>query len=421
MSALPRVVIVGGGFGGIEAARGLSGAPLHVTLLDRHAYHTFYPLLYQVGAAELGPTSIAHPIRSILRGTGVEFCQGALQHVDLERRLLTTSTGTLAYDRLVLAAGSVAHFFGVEGAREHAFPLRTMPEAIRLRAHILDCFERASRSTDHAERRRLLTFAIVGGGPTGVEYAGALAELVFGPLHPDYPEIPLREPRVLLLEGASRLLLAMPERLARYADERLRDRGVDVRFGAVVDRVTADCVRLKSGTELDTATVVWTAGVAGDPAAPTWGLPVARGGRVPVEPTLQVPGHPEVYVVGDLAWLEQDGQALPQVAQVALQQGAHAARNLLAEQGGRPLTPFRYRDYGMMAVIGRNAAVAELGGATFTGFVAWVMWLVIHLAKLIGFRNRALVLLNWGWNYLSFPRSVRLVVPGAGERERPER
>ncbi|MEZ4415267.1 MAG: NAD(P)/FAD-dependent oxidoreductase [Gemmatimonadota bacterium] len=416
MTTRPRVIIVGGGFGGIWAARELARQALAVTLLDRNPYHTFYPLLYQVAAAELGPTSIAHPIRSILRGTGVDFRLGTLLSIEPAARRIHTDTGTLGYEYLVLALGSVAHFFGVQGAAEHAFPLRTMPDAIRLRAHILDCFEHASRSADAALRRRLLTFTIVGGGPTGVEYAGALAELALGALHPDYPQIPRREPKIVLLEAADRLLGAMPPRLSRYADERLRDRGVDVRFGAVVDRVSADQVRLRSGTEISTATVVWTAGVAGDPAAGAWGLPVARGGRISVGPSLQVSDHPEILVVGDLAWFEQDGTVLPQVAQTAMQQGAHAGRTILRLERGQPPEPFRYRDLGMMAVIGRNAAVADLGGRAFTGFVAWLLWLVVHLLKLIGFRNRALVLLNWGWNYLTFPRSVRLVLPGAEPR-----
>ncbi len=408
---LPRVVIVGGGFGGIWCAKALAKHRVDVTLIDTHGYHTFFPLLYQVGAAELGPTSITHPIRSILRGTGVTFRRGRVVRIDPEGRLVHLADGSLPYDHLVLATGSVANFFGVDGAVEHAYPMRTMPEALRLRRQILDCFEAASHTSDPATRAALLTFVVVGGGATGVEYAGALSELVRGALHSDYPTIATREPRVVLMEAGARLLPGMGERMGRYADERLRDRGVDVRFGAKVARVAADHVRLVSGNEFPTHTVVWTAGIRGDPELAGWHLPMAPGGRVRVEQTLRVPDFPEIYAVGDVAYLEENGTPLPQVAQTAMQQGEHAALNIGHTLNGRDTVPFAYKDLGMMAVIGRNAAVAELGGRAFTGWIAWALWLVIHLLKLIGFRNRALVLVNWAWNYVTFPRSVRLVVP----------
>jgi NADH dehydrogenase len=387
-----------------------------VLLLDRNNYHTFFPLLYQVAAAELGPSEIAYPVRGILRGhRNVEFRMAEVTGLDLEGREVVTPLGAVGYDRLILAPGSVSHFFGVEGAAEHAFPLRLMREAIPLRHHILSCFERVPYQDDPEVRRRLLTFAIVGGGPTGVEYAGALAELIHGPLRRDYPGVDPVEVRVLLLEAADRLLGGMPEDLSAYARERLGRRRVEVRTGALVEEVGPREVRLKGGETVATETVVWTAGVQGDPAVREWGLPVARGGRVPVEPTLQVPGHPDVYVVGDLAWLEEGGEPLPQVAPVAIQEGEWAARNVARSVRGQEPEPFHFRDPGMLAVIGRNAAVAQLGERTFTGFSAWILWLVIHIAKLIGFRNRALVLVNWAWNYIFPRRAVRLILPAEGE------
>ena len=416
MTALPRVVVVGGGFGGLWCVGQFKRAAVDVVLIDAQAYHTFYPLLYQVGAAELGPTSITHPIRSILRGSGVTYRRGRVVHVDPEQRELTLADGAkVEYDRLVLAMGSVSNPFGVEGVEEHAYPMRTMPEALRLRRHILDCFEAASSEPDLEVRRSLLTFVVVGGGATGVEYAGALAELVRGALHPDYPGISRREPQVVLMEAGPRLLPGMAERLGAYADERLRDRGVDIRFGAKVAKVSADGVRLVSGSEVQARSVVWTAGIRGDPVVAGWGLPMASGGRVAVEPTLQVVDHPEIYAVGDLAYVEAGDGPLPQVAQTAMQQGEHAARNVIRSLRREEQEAFKYRDLGMMAVIGRNAAVAEISGRKFTGWIAWALWLAIHLLKLIGFRNRALVMVNWAWNYLTFPRSVRLVVPQEGE------
>jgi NADH dehydrogenase len=410
--ARPKVVVVGAGFGGLWAARGLANRAVDVTLVDRNNYHTFFPLLYQVAAAELGPTDIAHPVRSIFRGAGnITVRMAAMTGLDMEGRRVLTDQGPLPYDYLVLALGSEASFFGVPGAAEHAYPLRWMDDAVPLRYHVLKCFEAAAATTDHELRRRLLTFAVVGGGPTGVEYAGALSELVFGPLHEDFPGISPEEVSIELLEASDTLLRGMPAKLARYAFDRLARRRVRVRLGSAVQSVDAGGVELPTG-RLSTNTVVWTAGIQGDPRAATWGLPVGRGGRVPVTPHLDLDGRPEVFVVGDLAYLEDEkGVALPQVAQVAIQQGRRASANILRLASGRPPEPFRYRDLGMLAVIGRNAAAANVFGLTFTGWVAWWLWLVIHISWLVGFRNRALVLLNWGWNYLFFRRAVRLILP----------
>jgi NADH dehydrogenase len=421
-AAPPRVVIVGAGFGGLWAARGLSRKPAHVTLLDRNNYHTFFPLLYQVAAAELVPTDIAHPVRSIFRrARNVKVRMAEMTGLDLDARTIVTSRGPLAYDCLVLALGSEPSFFGVQGAAEHAFPLRWMDDAVPLRHHVLTRFE-AAATAEPERRARLLTFVVVGGGPTGVEYAGALSELIFGPLLRDFKDIGSHEVRIELVEAFDSLLRGMPAKLARYATERLKRRRVHVRLGAAVESVQATEVCLAGGEAIPTETVVWTAGVRGDPRVAEWGLPVGRGGRVPVTETLHVEGRPEVFVIGDLAYREdQEGQPLPQVAQVAIQQGRATARNILRIAGGREPEPFRYKDPGMLAVIGRNAAVAHVFGFAFRGLTAWLLWLGIHISWLIGFRNRALVLLNWGWNYVFFRRAVRLILPeGRSRREQPE-
>jgi len=314
----------------------------------------------------------------------------------------------------VLALGSEAHWFGVKGAAEHAFPLRWMDDAIPLRHHVLTRFEAAALARDPAERRRLLTVAVVGGGPTGVEFAGALAELIYGPLLKDYPGLDADEVSVVLLEAAERVLGGMPANLGAFAAARLRKRRVKVRTGVRVEEVGRGWVRLAGGESISTDTVVWTAGIQGDPAIRQWGLPVARGGRVEVDACLRVPAHPEIYVVGDLAYREDaHGRPLPQVAQVAIQQGRYVGKAILRHGPGGDAPPFRYVDAGMLAVIGRNAAVAHVFGRAFKGLPAWVLWLGIHLVWLIGFRNRVLVLLNWAWNYVTFRRSVRLILPGA--------
>jgi NADH dehydrogenase len=411
----PKVVIVGAGFGGLWAARALSRGPADVVLVDRNNYHTFFPLLYQVAAAELVPTDIAYPVRSIFRGAlNVEVRMAEVVGVDSAARRVDTSEGPLDYDHLVLAMGSVPHYFGVEGAAEHAFPLRWMDDAIPLRHHILTRFEKASVCGDPHQRRRLLTVAVVGGGPTGVEFSGALAELVYGPLLRDYPHLDPDEIQVVLLEATTRLLAGMPAKLGAYAADRLRHRHVKVRLGVTVEKVEDGAVHLAGGEQVSTETVVWTAGIRGDPVVKEWGLPVGRGGRVVVDDFLRVDRRPEIRVIGDLAYREDTrGSPLPQVAQVAIQQGRWVGRALRREIQGQEVRPFRYVDPGMLAVIGRKAAVAHVFGFAFKGIRAWLLWLGLHIAWLIGFRNRALVLVNWAWNYFTFRRAVRLILPGA--------
>lgn len=409
---MTQILILGAGFGGVWAAEALAKQPAQVLILDKNNYHTFLPLLYQVAAAELEPERIAQPVRSIIRQrNNVRFALQEVVGVDLAAQTVQTAVGqTLAYDYLLIALGSTNHYFGIPGAAEHSFTLKSVEEGIALRNHILRCVEKAARETDTAVRRQLLTFVIIGGGPTGVEYAGALSELLYQPLDKDFPELDLRhEAKVVLVEAADGLLRGIGG--GDYALQRLQRMGVDVRLNTQVSEIQADAVTLNKGeTIIPTVSPIWTAGVQGVPLAQL-DLPRVRGGRLAVRPTLQVEGHDNVFVVGDLAYLEQDGQMLPGVAQVAMQGGRHAAQNILRHLAGQPLLPFRYKDKGAMATIGRNAAVANIGGRQFTGFVAWVLWLVIHIFFLIGFRNRIGVLTNWAWNYLFYERVVRLILP----------
>ncbi len=422
----PRVVVVGAGFAGLWAVQRLRREPVDVLLLDRQNYHTFLPLLYQVAAAELGPTDIAYPVRSILRDQkNATFRMAEVVEVDLEHSEVVTPVERIPYDHLILGMGATTHYFGVEGAEEYAFPLRTMDEAIPLRHHVLSRFEEAAYEADAEHRQRLLTFAIVGAGPTGVEFSGALSELIYGPLQKDFPMIDMATVRILLIEAMDGVLQGMPAELSDYARDRLERRKVELKMGSAVARVGPDWVEIEGGERIGTETIVWTGGVRGAQGPRDWGLPVTRSGQIEVERTLAVPGRPGVWAAGDLAYLEEDGEPLPGVAPVALQQGTLAADNIMRQIRGEEPKAFHYRDPGMLAVIGRNAAVARLGGRNFKGFPAWVVWLVVHVAKLIGFRNRVLVLVNWAWNYLFFERAVRLILPfarrSAGDRPRPER
>ena len=414
----PRVVIVGSGFGGLWAARAFAHTNFQVLLIDRNNYHTFLPLLYQVAAAEVEPEEIVYPVRSNLRPLGnVEFMLADVKGIDFAKRTVQTTVTAVPYDYLILAAGSATHFYGVAGAAEYAFTLKSLDDGVRLRNHILCSFERAAGDSDVERRRGRLTFAIGGGGPTGVEYAGALAELLRGLLKRDFPKLDPCDSRVLLVESADRLLPSLPPRLSHYALRRLEKMGVEVHLKAIVDRVEIDKIWFRDGGSIPTDTTVWTAGVRGEPSSSAWGLPVDRSGRVIVGSGLEVRGLDRVYAIGDLAHSEENGQPLPMIAPVAMQQGVLAAKNTQRREAGKSALTFHYRDRGMMATIGRNAAVAHIGGWAFTGFPAWVAWLGVHLVKLIGFRNRLFVLINWAWDYFFFDRMVRLILPAASCRE----
>jgi len=406
----PTVVVVGAGFGGLRVARALRRAPVQVVLLDRNNYHLFQPLLYQVATAGLEPEEIAKPARAILRGQkNFDFRMVEVTRVDFAAKRLETSAGPIAYDFLVLAPGGETNFFGLESMQRHGLGLKDIPDAIEIRNHVLTCFEQAMLEPDAERRRALLTFIVVGGGPTGVEMAGALSELIRLVLVKDYPRLNIKDVRILLLEATDKLLAAMPERLREAAGKTLWRKYVEVRFGASVADYDGDRIRLKSGEVIPAKTVIWAAGVRASSLNVTLGLPTGRQGRIPVEPTLQVTGHPEVFIIGDAAYREQDGEPLPMVAPVAIQMGQSVARNIKRQLRGRPLEPFRYRDQGTLATIGRNAAVANVFGVQASGFIAWVMWLGIHIIQLIGFRNKLFVLINWAWDYFFYERAARLI------------
>ncbi len=406
----PTVVVVGAGFGGLRVARALRRAPVQVVLLDRNNYHLFQPLLYQVATAGLEPEEIAKPARAILRGQkNVDFRMVEVTRVDFAAKRLETSAGPIAYDFLVLAPGGETNFFGLESMQRHGLGLKDIPDAIDIRNHVLTCFEQAMLEPDAERRRALLTFIVVGGGPTGVEMAGALSELIRLVLVKDYPRLNIKDVRILLLEATDKLLAAMPERLREAAGKTLWRKYVEVRFGASVADYEGDRIRLKSGEVIPAKTVIWAAGVRASSLNSTLGLPTGRQGRIPVEPTLQVMGHPEVFIIGDAAYREENGEPLPMVAPVAIQMGQSVARNIKRQLRGRPLEPFRYRDQGTLATIGRNAAVANVFGVQASGFIAWVMWLGIHIIQLIGFRNKLFVLINWAWDYFFYERAARLI------------
>ena len=426
-AAAAHVVVIGAGFGGLTAARRLAAAaedrPLQVTLLDRRNHHTFQPLLYQVATSGLQPQDVGHPLRPIFglrrrssRPTAVEVRLGEATAIDRDAHEVRLADGSsLPYDRLVVAAGAVTSDFGVPGVAEHAFTLKSLPEALALRDHVLRQFEQAA--TDPGADPGLLTFVVAGGGPTGVELAGALAELVDDVLRRDHPRLDLRRVRIVLVEMADRLLGAFHDRSGRYALRALRRRGVEVRLGTALARAEADHVELDDGTTVPTRTLVWVAGVTAAPLAGQLGVPLTRGGRVEVTPTLQLPDDRDVHVIGDVAAArDEHGELLPQLAPVALQQGRYVADRIVADLDGEADdTPFRYVDKGTMATIGRHDAVAELPlGIRFGGPLAWVAWLVLHLLFLVGFRNRVAVFLSWVWNYLTYDRAARLILHADG-------
>ena len=409
-----KIVIVGGGFGGLQAARALAGAPVAVTLLDKHNYHLFQPLLYQVATASLSPGDIASPIRWVLRKQkNVEVLLEDVTAIDPATNTLRTNVGEMAFDYLILASGATHSYFGHDAWEADAPGLKTLDDALAMRRKVLLAFESAEREPDPAKQRRLLTFAIVGGGPTGVELAGALAEIARETLRHDFRHIHPESARILLIEGGPHLLGAFPEPLRVEARQALERLGVEVRLESIVTHVDAEGVRWKSpsGPEqrIEAATVLWAAGVAASPLGKFLNVPLDRAGRVPTLPTLQVPDHPNIYVVGDLCSLSQDGTPLPGVAQVAIQQGAHASRNILRAIAGRPLEPFRYKDHGILATIGRGSAVGDVFGLKISGWFGWLFWLFLHIFFLIGFRNRLAVMGEWAWAYLTFQRRVRLI------------
>ncbi len=408
----PHVVIVGAGFAGLEAAKSLRDAPVRVTLVDRNNYHKFQPLLYEVAMAGLEPDDIAHNVRSVFQGDeSVRFHLGTVVGIDRDaQEVQLQEGGALSYDALILAAGAVSTDFGIPGVEEHAFPLKNVPDAVTLRNHVLKQFERYDQHRE-AAGEGALTFVIVGGGPTGVEMAGALVEL-FDTLNDDFAAFDTRaEAQCLLLEMQDDLLPPYQPSLRQYTRRVLEARGVEVRTRTAVERVEPDRIHLQGGDAIPAQTLVWAAGVKASPLADLLGTEQARDGRVIVHRDLSVPEAPNVYAVGDMAAIEGEDGYEPQLAQVAIQSGRHAAAQVQRQLRGASTEPFAYRDYGQMATIGRNAAVAELaGGVTFKGLFAWLLWVFIHIAKLVGFRNRLSALVNWAYNYFTYSRSARLIL-----------
>lgn len=400
----PRVVVVGGGFGGLQCAKALRNEPVDVLLVDQRDYHLFTPLLYQVASCLLNPSEIAAPLRKVFRGAAnLRFRQGTVVHLDLEAKRMTLADSThLEYDFCVLATGSVTNYYGNAVVARHAQGLKDLGEALKLRNHVLECFERATTTSDSTLRERHLTFCIVGAGPTGVEYAGALAEFVRLVVPAEYPELASSSVRIILLEGSDRVLPTFKPRLSVYARRELERRGVEVRVGTLVESADNTGIVLRDGSELPTSTMVWTAGV--HPANVLDSSPR----RIQVDDHFRIAGANGAYAIGDVAaGYGRRGEVLPMLSPPAMQAGRYVAREIV--HGPSPRS-FRYRDKGTLATIGRTSAVGQVGPVTFTGFIGWIVWLGVHLYYLIGFENRLQVLLRWAWYYAHLDRPVRMVI-----------
>ncbi|MEJ2151509.1 MAG: NAD(P)/FAD-dependent oxidoreductase [Gemmatimonadota bacterium] len=408
--ARPRVVIVGAGFGGLQCARRLANEPVDVMLIDRNNYHLFTPLLYQVASSLLNPSEIAIPIRSVVsRARNVRFRLGTMTGVDFNTRHLQISGADIAYDYLVLALGCATNYFNLDPRRDGLSGVKDLPEALALRNRVLEQFEIALTERDEEKQAQGMTFVIVGGGPTGVEYAGALAELFRRVLDHDFPELDLTRARVILIEGLDRLLTDFPPPLGDYARKRLEELGVEVRLGSLVQGYQSRVAHLDNGERISAGTLIWAAGVQPTCLTQQLALPRTTAGRVEVDDSLRAAGQDRVYAIGDMAAVRDASGLLPMMAPPAMQAGRHAAENILHDIRDQPLQAFRYRDKGIMATIGRNAGVARIGRFKLRGFVGWIAWLLIHLYFLIGFRNRVAVLLQWGWNYFKYDRPIRII------------
>ena len=408
-STVPHVVIVGGGFGGLLAARGLRNAPVRVTIIDRNNYHLFQPLLYQVATAGLSPADIAAPIRNVVgRQRNTSVIMAEVVGVDTEAQRVLLPDRSVPYDYLILATGARYNYFGHPEWEALAPGLKSITDAISIREKILLAFESAEMERDPDKQRALMTFILVGAGPTGVEMAGAIAELAHRALARDFRHIDPTSARILLLEAGPRILTAFPEDLAEKAKQALERMGVEVRTNAAVEKVDETGV-VVGGKHIPSHTVLWTAGVIASPAGTWLGAETDRAGRVKVQADLSVPGHPNIFVIGDTALALQDGKPLPGVAPVAMQQGRYVADLITRRIRGRPEQPFHYHDKGNVATVGRSFAIVDLSRVKLSGFLAWVLWMAIHIFYLIGFRNRLLVMLEWAWAYFTFQRGARLI------------
>ena len=419
---VPQVVIVGGGFAGIYAVQALKRAPVRVTIIDRRNYHLFQPMLYQVATAGLNPSDITAPIRSVVRHQrNTEVILGEVSGVDKADRQIELTDGTrVGYDYLLICTGARHSYFGHDDWERLAPGLKGLEDALEIRRRILTAFERAEREPDPVKRQALLTFVIVGGGPTGVEMAGAVAEIRSYALRRDFRHIDPREATVVLLEGTPRLLNAYPKSLSEEAKRELRSLGVVVRSETYVTNVQPGAVEA-AGWTIPTHTVIWAAGNVASPLLKTLDTPLDRQGRAIVGRDCTIPGHPEVFVLGDAALFEENGRAVPAISPAAIQMGQYAARTIQRDLAGKPREPFSYWDKGQLAVIGRGQAVADLGRLHFGGFIAWLLWIFIHIFFLIGFRNRVLVLIEWAWAYFTYQRGARLITEPWSPEEATER
>ena len=411
IKTLPHIVIVGAGFGGMEAARRLAKAPIQITLIDRHNYHLFQPLLYQVAIAGLVPSQVAYPLRTIFRKQrNLTFQMGEVTSIDFDSCYVKMDGSVIAYDYLILAVGGQTNFFGMGSVEQNGFQLKNIESAIKTRNHLLKMFEQASREVDVEKRNALLTFVVVGGGPTGVESAGALAELITHVMVKDYPQMGMKDARVILLEASENLIAPYPDKLRKATCDLLQSKNVEILTNTKLADYNGQHVTLGDGRQIAAHTLIWTAGVKAAEMLDSLGVPQAGSGRVRVESTLQLPQRPEVFILGDAAYLENGGgQPLPMLSTVAIQQGKVAANNIRRIIEGRRPEPFHYKDPGLLATIGRNAAVARIWGISFSGFIAWVIWVFLHIYRLIGFRNRILVMVNWAWDYIFYENQVRLI------------
>jgi NADH:ubiquinone reductase (H+-translocating) len=405
----PHVVIVGAGFGGLAAARGLRRAPVRITIIDRSNHHLFQPLLYQVATAALSPADIAAPIRRIFRHqSNVSVMLAEATAVNLDEKRVVLADGSVDFDILIVATGATHAYFGHDDWGEHAPGLKSLHDALRIRRRVLLAFEIAERETDESRRRAWMTFVIVGAGPTGVELAGTLAGVSRQTLARDFRHINTASARVILIEATPRVLGAYTQDLSEAARQQLEKLGVTVWTGVQVTGIDAEGVWI--GRErIHAHSVIWAAGVAASPLGVALGVPLDQAGRVLVEPELSIPGRDDIYVIGDLAHLEKDGALVPGVAPAAMQEGLHVAGNIMRTLRGQPRLPFHYVDKGMLATIGRGAAVAKIGPIKVSGSVAWLLWLFVHILFLIGFRNRLLVMIQWAWSYVTFDRGARLI------------
>jgi len=407
----PHIVIIGAGFAGLETARTLAKAPVRITLIDKNNHHLFQPLLYQIAIAGLLPSQVAYPVRTIFRRQkNLAFQMGEVTEVNLHEKFVKLNGSAIGYDYLVIAAGARTNFFGFDTLEKHGLQLKDIETAVTTRNHLLTMFEKASLEADSEKRKAMLTFIIVGGGPTGVETAGALSELVMHVMRKDYPRLNLKDARVILLEAGPALIAAYPDELRKATLHLLQEKNVDVRLNTKMQDFNGQRVTLADGTTIESQTLIWTAGAKAAELIDALDVEKASMGRVRIEPSLSLPRFPETFVIGDAAFLTNgNGQPLPMLSTVAIQQGKTAAKNILRLMKGQEPLAFHYQDPGLLATIGRNAAVARIFGISFSGFIAWVIWVFLHIYRIIGFRNRLIVMLNWAWDYFFYDNQARLI------------